>query len=76
MYFKATKYNFNREEKQGLAELVSYIKGVQDIMLKMEAKFVSGIRRHVYSQLQDLVQVQLREPLRKAVKHKREAIKR
>jgi len=74
-YERATKYNFSKDDKHALGELISCIKGVQGIMLKMESKFVAAIRRHVYSQLQDFVQVQLREPLRKAVKHKREAIK-
>ena len=42
----------------------------------MSRQFIDAIHRHIYVTLQDFVQIQLREPLRKTVKHKRNVIKR
>ena len=52
------------------------IKGLQVLMARMETVFADAIRRHVYSELQDFVQLTLREPLRKAVKNKKDLIRR
>ena len=51
------------------------MKGLQLLMLRMESEFLEAIRRHVYAQLQDFVQVVLRDPLRKTIRHKRELIR-
>lgn len=45
-------------------------------MLRMEAVFMDAIRKNVYAELQDFVQLQLRDPLRKAIKNKRDLIRR
>lgn len=42
----------------------------------MSQQFTEAIHRYIYLSLQDFVQIQLREPLRKTVKHKRQVIKR
>ena len=52
------------------------IKGLQLLMLRMEAVFMDAIRRNMYAEMQDFVQVQLRDPMRKAIKNKREVIRR
>jgi len=52
------------------------IKSVQEILLKLEERFNEAIVRHMYAELQDFVQIQLREPLRKGTKQKKEIIKR
>lgn len=52
------------------------IKGLQVLMSRMETVFTDAIRRHVYAELQEFVQVALREPLRKAVKNKKDLIRR
>lgn len=44
------------------------IKGLQVLMARMETVFAGAIRRHVYAELQDFVQLILRELLRKAIK--------
>ena len=51
------------------------IKGLQLLMLRMEGEFTEAIRRHVYAQLQDFIQITLRDPLRKTIRHKREVIR-
>lgn len=52
------------------------IKGLQVLMARMETVFNDAIRRHIYAELQDFVQVILREPLRKAIKNKKDLIRR
>lgn len=74
--FQATRYNYTSEEKFALIEVIAMIKGLQLLMLRMEAVFMDAIRRNMYAEMQDFVQVQLRDPLRKAIKNKREVIRR
>jgi cytoplasmic FMR1 interacting protein len=50
------------------------IKGVQLLIGKMEAEFSMAIRRHIYSELQDFVQITLRDPLYKAIKNKKDML--
>lgn len=45
-------------------------------MARMETVFVDAIRRNIYAELQDFVQLILREPLRKAIKNKKDLIRR
>lgn len=52
------------------------IKGLQVLMARMETVFVDAIRRNIYAELQDFVQLMLREPLRKAIKNKKDLIRR
>ena len=52
------------------------IKGLQMLLSRMESIFMDAIRRSVYADLQDFVQVTLRDPLRKSIKNKREVIRR
>ena len=52
------------------------IKGLKVLMARMETVFADAIRRPVYSEFQDFVQLTLREPLRKAVKNKKDLIRR
>ena len=73
---QSTRYNYSSEEKFALIEVIAMIKGLQLLMLRMEAVFMDAIRRNMYAEMQDFVQVQLRDPLRKAIKNKREVIRR
>lgn len=75
-YERATRYNYSDEEKFALVEIIAMIKGLQLLMSRSEAVFIDAIRRHVYLQLQELVQIFLREPLRKAIKKKNDIIER
>ena len=49
---------------------------LQVLMARMETVFTDAIRRNVYQELQDFVQLQLREPLRKSIKNKKDLIRR
>ncbi|KAK7504118.1 hypothetical protein BaRGS_00004422, partial [Batillaria attramentaria] len=75
-YERATRYNYSREEKFVLVEVIAMVKGLQLLMARMESVFLDAIRRHLYLQLQELVQVLLRDPLRKAIKKKHDIIER
>uniref|UniRef100_A0A5S6QGB0 Cytoplasmic FMR1-interacting protein n=1 Tax=Trichuris muris TaxID=70415 RepID=A0A5S6QGB0_TRIMR len=74
-YERATRYNYSSDEKVALIEMISMIKGLQVLMAKMETDFVTSIQRTIYVVSQELVQVTLREPLRKATKNKKELIR-
>lgn len=75
-YERATRYNYTDEEKFALIEVIAMIKGLQVLMARMETVFTEAVRRSVYAKLQTFVQVVLREPLRKAVKNKKDLIRR
>lgn len=71
---QATRYNYNSVEKFAVVELIAMTKGLQRLMLQMESTFMDGIRRHIYRELQTLVQHSLRRTLRRSVKHKHDVI--
>lgn len=72
---QAARYNFSKEEKFALIEVIAMIKGLQVLMARMENEFKDAISCHIHAQVQDFVQNFLREPIRKAVKKKQELIK-
>ncbi len=74
-YERATRYNYSDEEKYALIELIAMVKGLQVLMNRMETVFTDAIRRAIYADLQDFVQITLREPLRKAVKNKKDVVR-
>lgn len=73
--FQSTRYNYSDAEKSAVVELLAMIKGLQLLMLRMESVFMDAIRRHIYAELQDFVQLVLREPIRKAVKKGHDVLK-
>ena len=73
---QATRYNYTDEEKFALIEVIAMIKGLQVLMARMETVFADAIRRNIYAELQDFIQLLLREPLRKAIKNKKDLIRR
>lgn len=52
------------------------IKSVQMMLSKLESVLSIAIRRHIYAELQDFVQITLREMLHKAVKNKKDLLSR
>ncbi|XP_026121450.1 cytoplasmic FMR1-interacting protein 1 homolog isoform X1 [Carassius auratus] len=73
-YERATRYNYTCEEKFALVEVIAMIKGLQVLMGRMESVFNHAIRHTIYAALQDFAQVTLREPLRQAIKKKKNVI--
>ena len=74
-YERATRYNYSDDEKSALIELISMIKGLQVLMNRMETVFVDAIKCSIYARLQDFVQKDLREPLRKSILKKDDTIR-
>lgn len=74
-YERATRYNYSDEEKSALIELIAMIKGLQVLMNRMETVFIDAIKRSIYAKLQDFIQKDLREPLRKAILKKDDMIR-
>ena len=66
---QAIKYNYTPEEKNALAEVIGMIKSVEEVALQMETQLRMSVHRHMYTELQHFVQVEMREPLRKFGKH-------
>lgn len=52
------------------------IKGLQVLMGRMESVFNHAIRHTIYSALQDFAQVTLRDPLRQAIKKRKNVVQR
>lgn len=75
LWFQATRYNYTDEEKFALIEVIAMIKGLQVLMARMETVFLDSIRRNIYQEMQDFVQLTLRDPLRKAIKNKKELLR-
>lgn len=74
-YERSIRYNYNSDEKFAIIEVIAMIKGLQLLMARMETVFMDAIRRHIYAELQDFVQLILRDPLRKSIKKKSDVIK-
>lgn len=55
---------------------MAMIKGLQVLMGRMESVFNHAIRHTIYSALQDFAQITLRDPLRQAIKKKKNVIQR
>ncbi|KAM3720431.1 Cytoplasmic FMR1-interacting protein [Dirofilaria immitis] len=73
-YERATKYNYQPEEKAALIETISMIKSVQHMLAKMEPILSVAIRKHIYAEMQDFIQITLKEPLHKALKNKKDLL--
>lgn len=74
-YERATRYNYNDGEKSALIELIAMVKGLQVLMNRMETVFSDAIKRSIYAKLQDFIQIDLREPLRKSILKKDDMIR-
>ncbi|XP_066016984.1 cytoplasmic FMR1-interacting protein 2 [Pocillopora verrucosa] len=70
-YERATRYNYNSEEKFSLVEVIAMIKGLYGQIVRLEPMFSEVIKHSVHTEVQQFIQVNLREPLRKAVKSKK-----
>lgn len=71
-YERATKYNYNSQEKVALIEIISMIKGLQALMYRLENAFKEAINYTTYIELQTFVQSELRDMIRKAVSRKKD----
>lgn len=70
-YEKATKYNYSAQEKVALIEVISMIKGLQALMYRLENAFTEAISYTTYLELQNFVQMDLRDMIRKFSKSRK-----
>lgn len=52
-----------------LKQVIAMIKGVTGAMRRLESVFSSAIRYYIHAELQEFIQITMREPLRKATKN-------
>ena len=74
-YERATKYNYNSQEKIALIEIISMIKGLQTLMYRLENAFKEAINLTTYNELQRFVQIDIRDMIRKAASKKKDIAK-
>ncbi|XP_072014112.1 cytoplasmic FMR1-interacting protein 1-like [Amphiura filiformis] len=70
-YEKALRYNYNNQERFALIEVIAMIKGLQVLLNRMGSEFHEAIETTIFAEMQDFVQITLRDPIRTAVKKKR-----
>ncbi|OCT88143.1 hypothetical protein XELAEV_18016776mg, partial [Xenopus laevis] len=73
-YERATRYNYTSEEKFAFVDVIAMVKGLQVLIGRMESVFNQAIRNTIYAALQDFAQSSLREPLRQAVRKKKNVL--
>jgi cytoplasmic FMR1 interacting protein len=74
-YERATKYNYNSQEKIALIEIISMIKGLQALMYRLENAFKEAVNLSTYNELQRFVQIDIRDMIRKAASKKKDIAK-
>jgi len=74
-YERATRYNYSSQEKFAIVEVIAMIKGLQSLMLQLENSFKEAINHTTYCDLQNFVQVELRDIIRKATSKKKDYLK-
>ena len=53
-----------------VVQVIAFIKGLYVLMSKLEIVFCEAIRHSIHNDLQNFIQITLREPLRKVIKKK------
>eukprot|EP00039_Didymoeca_costata_P002102 m.57505 g.57505 ORF g.57505 m.57505 type:complete len:1269 (-) comp11113_c1_seq1:133-3939(-) len=73
-YEKAAKYNYTNQEKTALIELIAMIKDVSRILWQMKIPLGDAVRRDMHRDVQEFVQVTIRDALRHAAKKKKKQV--
>uniref|UniRef100_A0A0N5BIL0 CYRIA-B_Rac1-bd domain-containing protein n=1 Tax=Strongyloides papillosus TaxID=174720 RepID=A0A0N5BIL0_STREA len=74
-YERATRYNYNYDEKSALVAIIGMIKGLQRLLVDEIRHFTSLINRNLYGELQDFVQITVKDLLMKSMKGKKDMVK-
>ncbi|XP_077992944.1 cytoplasmic FMR1-interacting protein 1-like [Glandiceps talaboti] len=70
-YERATRYNYTDGEKFALIEVIAMIKGLQQLMYRMDNVFTQAILATIYNEIQEYSQMKLRDAVRTATKKKK-----
>lgn len=57
-----------------LIQVISMIKGLSGALSRLESVFASAIRHFIHAELQEFIQITMREPLRKAAKNSKKTL--
>jgi len=74
-YERVVRYNYKSEEKFALIEFIGMIKGLSSVMLRHDGLLSPIIRNCVHDEVQEFIQIGLRDCLRVAAKGKKNQIK-
>lgn len=59
-YERVVKFNYTRDERGALIEMVAMMKGVAGLILRYEALLAPFIRRAIHLETQEFIQISLR----------------
>jgi cytoplasmic FMR1 interacting protein len=68
-YERVVRYNYTSQERFALVEFIAMTKGLAGCMIKQDALLTGIIRRAIHDELQEFVQVSLREMIRAVSKN-------
>jgi cytoplasmic FMR1 interacting protein len=68
-YERVVKYNYTSEERYALVEFIAMIKGLAGLFTRYDALLSPVIRRAIHRELQEFIQVSLREMIRSVSKN-------
>lgn len=74
-YERVVRYNYKPEEKVALVEFVAMIKGLAAVMIKEDSLLSPIIRNCIHDEVQDYIQVQLRDLIRHTTKKKKKELR-
>eukprot|EP01132_Coremiostelium_polycephalum_P008287 gene8287-10183_t len=67
-YERVVKYNYTPDERTALIQIIAMIKGLSGLMTKSESLFQPILKRCVHQELQEFIQVHLREMIKSFAK--------
>eukprot|EP01119_Soliformovum_irregulare_P019520 TRINITY_DN6199_c0_g1_i4.p1 TRINITY_DN6199_c0_g1~~TRINITY_DN6199_c0_g1_i4.p1 ORF type:complete len:1378 (-),score=485.69 TRINITY_DN6199_c0_g1_i4:58-4191(-) len=74
-YEKVVRYNYTAEEKFATVEFIAMIKSLAELMLREDGVFSPIIRNYIHDEVQEFIQIGLRDLIRTATKDKKKDIR-
>lgn len=59
-YERVVKYNYTRDERVALIEMIAMMKGLSALLLRYEPTLAPFIRRAIHFELQEFIQISVR----------------
>lgn len=73
---KVVRYNYTSEEKYALVEFIAMIKGLAEIMLREDGLLSPIIRNCIHDEVQEYIQIGIRDLVRHVTKKKKKDIRK
>jgi cytoplasmic FMR1 interacting protein len=74
-YERVVRYNYKAEEKFALVEFIAMIKGLSAVMLREDGLLSPIMRNCIHDELQEFIQIGLRDIIRSATKKKKKEVR-